>query len=139
MTPQDNAQIAKQAYDNFKRGDIPSLLNQLTDDVQWELPDVQGVSHAGKRQGRAAVADFFSQLAAMQEVLSFEPREFVSQGDKVVVLGTYTYRVKQTNKQFTSDWAHVFTIVNGKITGFQEYTDTAAVAGAFQGRAASAA
>ena len=137
MSPQDNTTIAKQAYEEFKTANIPALLDLVSDGVEWVLPDVAGVDVSGTRRGRAGVAEFFKTLDQSQEVVRFEPREFVAQGDKVVALGNYTFRVKGTRRQFTSDWAHVFTIQNGKIARFQEFTDTAAVATAYQQQAAA--
>ncbi len=132
MNPQENVKIVQQAYEDFKNGNIPALLESMADNVEWELPELEGVPIAGKRQGRDRVADFFATLSETQEVLNFEPTEFVAQGEKVVVLGDYTWRVKATGGQITSDWAHVFTVRNGRIERFQEYTDTAAIAAAYR-------
>jgi uncharacterized protein len=131
MNPQENAKIVQQAYENFKNGNIPALLELIADNVEWELPELEGVPIAGKYHGRKGVADFFAKLGDTQEVVNFEPTEFVTQEEKVVVLGHYTWRVKANRAQFTSDWAHVFTVRNGRIERFQEYTDTAAVAAAY--------
>jgi len=136
MNPQDNVKIAQQAYADFKAGNIPSLLKLVSDRVEWILPDVAGVDVSGTRHGRDGVAEFFKTLNQSQEVIAFEPQQFIAQGDKVVVLGSYSFRVKGTHQQFDSDWAHVFTILNGQITRFQEFTDTAAVAVAYRKAAA---
>jgi hypothetical protein len=137
MNPQDNVKIAKQAYEDFKAGNIPSLLNLVSNNVEWILPEVAGVAVSGKRRGRDGVADFFRTLDETQQVISFEPQQFIAQNDQVVVLGRYSFRVKGTRQQFDSDWGHVFTIQNGQITRFQEFTDTAAVAVAYRKVAAA--
>jgi hypothetical protein len=124
-----NTAIVQQAYTNFKTGDIPGLLDLLSDEVTWELPEIEGVAITGKRDG---VKEFFATLARDQEVVEFEPREFVAQGDRVVSLGDYKWRVKDTDREFASDFAHVFTIRDGKVTGFREYFDSAAVAAAYR-------
>lgn len=92
---------------------------------------------SGKRQGRDAVGEFFASVAENQEVLSFEPREFVAQGNTVVSLGRYEWRVKSTGREFISDWAHVFTVENGRVVRFREYFDSAAAEAAYR-KAASA-
>ena len=139
MNPQDNVKIVQQVYENFQKGNIPALLKSLTDNVEWELPEVENVPIAGKRQGRDRVADFFSELNETQETIDFIPRDFIAQGEKVVVLGSYTWRVKASGGRFTSDWAHVFTMRDGRIERFQEYTDTAAVAAAYKEQRTKAA
>jgi ketosteroid isomerase-like protein len=78
------------------------------------------------------VTEFFTSLADAQDSESFEPREFVSQGEKVVALGTYNWRVKKTGREYGGDWAHVFTVRDGRIVGFHEYMDSAQAAAAFK-------
>ncbi len=132
MNEQENIKVVQQAYSNFKNGDIAALLNLLSEDIQWQIPDIENVPFAGKRQGRKEVAGFFSSLAEVQEAINFEPQEFIAQGDKVVILGRYQWRLKATGKEYGGDWAHVFTVRDGIVTNFQEYTDTAVAATAFQ-------
>ena len=132
MSEQENTKVVQQAYQFFKSADIQSLLGLMSDDVSWQLPKVENVPFSGKRQGREAVGQFFSTLAEVQDVVSFEPREFVAQNDKVVVLGTYTWRLKANGREYGGEWAHVFTVRDGQITGFHEYMDTASAAAAFR-------
>jgi uncharacterized protein len=132
MNEQENVKIAQQAYSNFTSGDIPSLLNLLADGIEWQLPTVEGVPFTGKRQGREAVEQFFASVAEHQEVLQFEPREFIAQENKVVALGHYEWRVKGTGREVKSDFAHVFTVEGGRITAFQEFFDSAAFAASYQ-------
>jgi ketosteroid isomerase-like protein len=96
------------------------------------LPEIENVPFTGKRRGHGAVGEFFSTLASLQDARSFEEREFIAQGDKVVVLGHYVWQVKANGRTFESDFAHVFSVRGGQIVAFQEYTDSAAVAKAFR-------
>jgi len=89
------------------------------------------VPFSGKRSTRAGVGEFFALIDANEESLRFEPNESVAQGDKVVSLGFYQWRVKATGREFESDFAHVFTIRDGKIVAFKEYMDTAACTNAY--------
>ena len=132
MSERENAAIVQQAYTNFKTGNIQGLLDQLSDHITWQLPEVEGVPLAGKRTGRDAVGEFFDTVARDQEVLEFEPLESVAQGDKVVSLGHYKWRVRETGREFSSDFVHIFTVRNGKITAFREHFDSAVVAAAYQ-------
>jgi ketosteroid isomerase-like protein len=132
MNEQENAATVQQAYHNFKTGNIQGLLDQMSDNLTWELPEIDGVPFAGKRKGRDGVKDFFATLARVQDVLEFEPLESLAQGDKVVSLGHYKWRVKDTGQEYASDFVHVFTVRDGKIIGFREHFDTAVVAAAYQ-------
>ena len=132
MNEQENAKTVQEAYNNFNTGNIQALLDQMSDKVTWELPEIEGVALAGKRTGREGVKEFFETLARDQDVLEFEPLESLAQGDKVVSLGHYKWRVKDTGREYASDFVHVFTLSDGKITGFREHFDTAVVAAAYR-------
>jgi ketosteroid isomerase-like protein len=132
MSEQDNVEVVRRAYSNFKSGDVSALIEQMSEDVEWRLPEIEGAPFAGARKGRGKVSEFFTSLADSQDVLSFEPREFVAQGDKVVSLGTYNWRVKTTGREYGGDWAHVFTVRDGSIVGFHEYMDSAQAEAAFK-------
>ena len=137
MSEQPNSSIVQQAYDNFKSGDIQSLVSLMGDNVEWQLPDVANIPFAGKRSGRESITQFFASVAANQEALQFEPRELVEQGDKVVALGHYMWRILSTGREYASDFVHVFTVRGGQIVAFREHFDTALAQAAYQ-KAASA-
>ena len=137
MSEQENTAVVQQAYNNFKTGNIQALLELLPDNVTWQLPEIEGVPFAGKRTGRASVGEFFQGVELNQETLEFEPREFIAQGEKVVALGHYRWRVKTTGREYDSDFAHVFTVRDGNIVAFEEYMDTAGAARAYQKSAAA--
>jgi ketosteroid isomerase-like protein len=63
---------------------------------------------------------------------STEPREFVAQGDRVLVAGFAKGKVKATNKTFEDDWVFAITVRDGRLTNIREYIDTQALAEAAQ-------
>jgi hypothetical protein len=74
------------------------------------------------------VASFFQKLNDTAEILAFEPREFTAEGERVLVIGWERARVKSTNRMFQSDWVMAFTLQNGKVVKFREFSDTQAIA-----------
>src|SRR5437879_9440993 len=109
MSEQNPVQIVKEAYAAFSRNDIPSIINLMAEDGSWYLPEPQTVvPFVGRRKGKTEVNQFFSTLADVQDVERFEPQEFIAQGDKVVALGNYKWRVKATARTYESEFAHVF-------------------------------
>jgi ketosteroid isomerase-like protein len=124
MNEQENITLVKQCYEAFLRGDIQNLLTRFTEDIDWELPMLEDAAFSGHRHGRPQVEEFFSSLGSMQEAKQFEPREFIAQGNKVVVLGHYVWEIRSTGAQFDSDWTHIFTLRDGMITGFREFLDS---------------
>ncbi len=129
-----NTKVVRDAYAAFQRQDIPALLASLDEDVQWQaVIGTEGVvPTSGLRRGRAAVGEFFQQLAGSTRFDAFEPREFISEGDQVAVIGRYNGTAIPTNKKFESEWVMVFTLRNGKVVRFREYADSRALARAFE-------
>ena len=136
MNEQANISLLKQAYDAYDKGDIQRLLGLLAQDIDWDLPEVEGIPFTGKRHGLDQVADFFSTMAACQEPREFKPDRFIAQDDQVVVLGHGRFAVKATGAEFSGDWCHIFRVAGGKIASFKEYDDTHQAAQAYQPRGA---
>lgn len=137
MAEQENERVVRDAYAAFQRADIPGLLEILSDDIDWWIPgSPEQIPGSGRIRGREAVGGFFVTLDESQEFTHFEPQEFISQGDRVVVSGNYKGRTRPAGREFDIDWLHVFTVRDGRVTAFREYFDTAALAEAH--RAASA-
>jgi ketosteroid isomerase-like protein len=132
MSEEQNTRLVQQAYQDFQNGDIEGVLGTLSEDVEWVTTPLSGVPVGGTYHGVEEAGRFFSSLGASQEPRHFEPREFVAQGEKVVALGHYAWHVESTGREWESDFAHVFSVRDGKIARFQEYTDTAAIAEAFR-------
>jgi len=127
---QENTKLVQQIYEHFKKGDIKALLNLLSVNIEWQLPEIENVPFAGKHRGHEEMGQFFESLVDTQEFQHFDPREFIARGDKVLALGHYACRVKSTGREFGGDFAHVFTVDDGKVVRFHEYMDTAAAAAA---------
>ncbi|MGA3024926.1 MAG: nuclear transport factor 2 family protein [Bryobacteraceae bacterium] len=136
MSVEDNVRLIQKAYADYSRGDMAALFDAFADDILWITPG--NTELAGERQGKEEVAGFFRTLGEQWDFLAFEPREYIASGDRLVVLGRYDVRSRQTGRTAASHWAMVWTIQNGKATRFQEYTDTSTLE-ASAGTAAAAA
>ncbi len=88
---------------------------------------------AGTHRGKQAVQDWFGTLSENAEFSVFEPREFTAQGDKVISLLDVEAATRRNGRKIVTHEAHAFTFRDGKVTCFQIYQDTAAVAAAYRG------
>jgi ketosteroid isomerase-like protein len=125
-TPTD---IAKQGYAAFGRRDIPALLDLLADDVEWKFlaSPATGTPYGGSFQGKQQVAEFFGKLAEADEILEFEPREFLEGPGHVTVLGRTKGRARPDGKVHETEWVQVFSWKDGsKISRWVGTADTAA-------------
>ena len=120
-----NVDVVQQGYEAFGRGDIPGVLELLTDDVEWTMQGPSVIPYAGTFRGREGIAEFFTLLDETLEFEQFEPRKFVGQGDTVVVVGYERGLVKPTGRTFEHEWAHVYTLRDGKIATGLFLEDTA--------------
>jgi ketosteroid isomerase-like protein len=128
-----NVTLVRDLYAAFGRGDIDALMAGLSADVHWEVVGRrEDYPLLGVRKGHQGAREFFQQLSEIQEAVEFAPREFLDAGDTVVVLGREKWKIRKTGKPAESEWAHFFTVRNGKVTMFREFCDTAQFALAYR-------
>ncbi len=132
MNEDANTEIIRACYEKFGRGDISGLLEHLSDDIDLTAPEIENAPHGGIWHGRKAVEKFFELVNEAEEITDYEPREYIAKGDRVVVLGRSTATVRATGRHYSTEWVHVHTMKNGRITSFIEFFDTAAALRAFQ-------
>lgn len=133
MSEQENIDVVKRGYQAFGRGDIPGLLMELDSNVSWVAFGPAELPTAGTRRGHQGVTEFFQQLAALVDITRFETKEFIAQGDRVVVIGEGTETVKATGKALEFHFAHVYRVRDGKVVSFVDYVDVSAVVNELRG------
>jgi ketosteroid isomerase-like protein len=128
-----NVTQVQNLYAAFGRGDVAAIIAGLSPEVDWQSVGRRTDYPAfGPRMGAAAVQEFFGLVADNEDFSEFSPREFYAADDKVFVFGTYTLKMKKTGKPVACEWAHIFTLRDGKVTRWREHTDTAQFAEAFR-------
>lgn len=126
MSIQENIQVVKDFFAAMGSGDRHSLLALCADDFEWIIPG-KDWPLAGTHRGQAGLEDVLQKASAELET-SMQPPEFVAQGDRVLVVGFATGKVKATNKTFEDHFVFAITVRNGKLTNIREYVDTQALA-----------
>lgn len=132
MSDEQNVELVRQAYAAYGRGDVAYVLGCMAPDIEWEIPAVPALAFTGKRHGCDQVAEYFRLSSEKQTMRAFTPKEFIAQGDKVVVLGHGAWTANETGQDFDSDWVHVFTVKDGRIAAFREFMDVHVAVEAFQ-------
>jgi uncharacterized protein len=126
MSTEKNVQTVKDFFAAIGRGDREGLLALVAEDIEWIIPG-EDWSLAGTHRGHAGLADLL-QTASKSIETSTEPREFVAQGDRVLVVGFAKGKIKATNKTFEDHFVFAIAIRDGKLTNIREYIDTQALA-----------
>ncbi|WP_213949476.1 nuclear transport factor 2 family protein [Luteibacter sp. dw_328] len=127
MSVQENVQVVKDFFAAMGSGDKEGLLALCADDIEWIVPG-EDWSLAGTHRGHAGLRAFLQKASETMETSFPEPPEYVAQGDRVMVVGFATGRIKATNRTFEDDWVFAITVRKGKVAKIREYVDTQALA-----------
>ncbi len=129
-----NIELVQRGYALFGQGDIEGFLDQMAEDIVWIIPGPPDImAGAGIYHGPEGVAQFFEKLGGAIDFELFEPREYIAQGDMVVVLGHSRETVKPTGITVEFDWAGVYKIRGGKIVEYHVYEPTDGIVDAWRG------
>jgi ketosteroid isomerase-like protein len=121
----ENLQLVKDFYAALGKGDIPTVLGMLSDDAEWEMPHPRDVvPFGGKWQGKEEVKKFFGVMHDTVQMKGVELQEFVTEGNKVVVIGHMKAVALPTGKEYENDLVAVWTVEQGKIKGMRDFMDT---------------
>ena len=127
MSTEENVRIVKEWFEAIGRGDKQGLLALSAEDIEWIIPG-EGWPLAGTHRGHAGLTDVLKKASEEIETTYPKPPEFVAQGDRVLVVGVATGKIKATNKPFKDHWIFDITVRDGKVTNIREYIDTQALA-----------
>ena len=97
-------------------------------DIEWIIFGEDWPLAGTPHRGRAELAAVLKKAAEEIETTYPKPPEFVAQGDRVLVVGVATGKIKATNKPFKDNWIFDITIRDRKVTKIREYIDTQALA-----------
>src|SRR6202023_654858 len=102
MSIEKNVEVVKNFLAALGRRDKQGLLALSAEDFEWIIPG-EDWPLAGTHRGHAGLADVLQNASKMET--SFPgPPEYVAQGDRVMVVGVATGKIKATNKPFKDHW-----------------------------------
>lgn len=120
-----NEAIVESLYRAFAAGDGATIAGLLSPTLVWI--EAEGGPYADRNpyNGPAAVFEgVFGRIGAEFRGFAATPATFHASGDKVFAQGRYTGTNIATGEAIDAQFMHVFTVSDGRITGFQQYTDT---------------
>jgi uncharacterized protein len=123
MTP-NNITTVRNIYDLFAKGDFAQL--PFDANIEWREPDVEGIWAHGTHHGpKAVIKEVFDPTYDKVDDFRLECDQYLDAGDTVVVTGRFLGRGKDTGNELNAPFAHFWTLRNGRVVTFQNYTDTA--------------
>lgn len=120
-----NTDVVQRLYAAFAKGDMQAALATMTSDIVWSEADNYPYADRNPYIGPEAVLHgVFARIGGDWEGFSAVSDEIIDGGDTIVSLGHYGGVCKATGKKMRAQFAHVFRVRDGKISGFQQYADT---------------
>ena len=118
-------------YDAFGRADVPFILDQVTDDVDWaSCPESDVAPWHGIRTGKPGVAAFFQSLGENLQVTDFTTLSMAANDADVLVVTRFEATARATGKAFAMDIHHWWRFRDGKVCLYRGTEDTQATGAA---------
>lgn len=121
--PRSAYEVVKAHYEANDRKDLPGMIADIAPDCRWT--EMAGFPCAGTYVGpEAVVENVFKALGGMFDDYKFVLDRLLDAGGQAVGVGAYSGVNKKTGKPFTARVVHVWDVKDGKITAFEQFTDT---------------
>ncbi len=122
----DPVETVRRLYDAFTRRDEPVLREILHERIEWN--QMEGFPQGGRWIGVDEVFERvfkpFRQRWRSWKAETSEIVAVVGQPPRVVAFGRYVGEHEETGRQLEAPFAHVYTIEDGRVTRFEQFTDT---------------
>lgn len=118
-----NIETVKKMYELFATKDNEGIRNIFEQNIKWN--QMKGFPHGGQYIGADAIFEnVFGGFR--QNWINWEATitRYIESGDGVFVIGFYEGTYKLTEKSMKAAFACEYKVNNGKITEFNQYTDT---------------
>jgi ketosteroid isomerase-like protein len=120
----ENVEAVKRAFDAFNRGDLDAMLKDLDPEVEWHpmfqmLLGGEGTvyrGHEGVREMLQDTREAFTELQA-------EPSEVRDFGERVLAIGRFRARGRESGAKTETANAWLVEFKNGKGVRIREYLD----------------
>jgi uncharacterized protein len=132
MSTDANIETVRRLYALFAERDIHAILDVLSPDVVWGEPANPYNPCGGAYRGHEGFLKWAATGRQVEDILILEPSKMLANEDSVAVVGYTKIRVIPTGKVYETDFVHLVTLVDGKVTRFQEFFDTYAAGEAFR-------
>ncbi len=117
-------------YEAFGKGDVPTILGHMADDVRWEEWDDNSAQAAGvpwlqARSGRDGVLAFFQVMGGLR-VLDFRVLSLMAGSNQVAAEFEIEFESPASGRRLRDQEIHLWTFDdNGKVVRLRHYADTA--------------
>jgi ketosteroid isomerase-like protein len=123
---QKNVAVVNSLYDDFGRGDLQAVRDKMAPDIEWYEAENFPYEDGNPYLGPDAILDgVYARLTGEWDGFAEDVRAVLDAGEKVVTIGYYSGTYIPTGKSVLAQFVHVWTVRDGIVTAFDQYTDTA--------------
>ncbi len=132
VIPKTPGEVVNHYLETFFKKDVDKTLECLTDDVVWKVQGAADVPTVGVRHGKEEVRAWMALFPVNFQPLDFQIERTFENGDQVVLTGHFTHRILSTGREFTSDFAAICSVRDGKVSAYNFLEDSYALWRSFQ-------
>jgi ketosteroid isomerase-like protein len=119
-----NKAVTARLFERFTAGDLPGVLDLMTEDATWWLPGKPGQLPVVGTRTKAQMARLFqAMLDRLEGPLRMSIKGCIAEGEKVAIevesLGTL-----KNGRTYNQEYHMLITVRDGKISAVREYLDT---------------
>lgn len=112
--------VVEKMFTAFDNGDVEKFVDTVSEDTVWIYHGTQ-IIPKGVFEKKEGVRTFFNNIIDNTEIISFEPQQYIVEGNMVVVLGQEHQKVKRSGRELKQKWVHIYTVENNLITRMEEF------------------
>ena len=118
------AAFVKGLYEAAGRGEPGALIAALHPQVEWLEAEGSPYASGNPYAGPSAVVGLLGAIGSEIADFRLNVVRVIDGGDTVVAQGRYTGRGAKSGKPLDAPFAHVWSLRDGVVVRFQQYTDT---------------
>jgi ketosteroid isomerase-like protein len=119
-----NKALCARLFERFSAGDIPGVMDLMTDDATWWLPGKQGQLPVTGNRSKAQIARLFNAMESQLEgPLRMTVKSAIGEGDQVAMEVESLGHLKN-GRVYNQEYHFRITMRDGKISAVREYLDT---------------
>jgi len=125
VTP--NVNVVQRFYSLLATGDVAGMSKLFAPKIEWT--EAERFPYFGGTWGsfQAVVDNLFAPIGRDWDRFAANATRFIAENDSVVSFGRYRGISRATGQTLDAPFAHLWTIRDGLIAAFVQYTDTAKV------------
>jgi ketosteroid isomerase-like protein len=122
----NNVETVQRLYQAFAEGDVTTVVAGMDPGIEWREAEGNPYQPSGAAWvgPNAIVENLFMKLGSEWDSFAVHPSQYHDAEATVVVEGRYSGKYLATGADVDAQYCHVFKLKDGKVTSFQQFTDT---------------